>query len=215
MGYLTNTSDVTLDVLSGFQPESGVYTLIVNATDYAGNIAVEEVMFVVYSARSLKMDALKELESAFTLDPSDDDLIQAIEYLHMSLGDSRGLELGSEVIWIDELHLDEEKGADVFQYEQGAVDKLVAYLENEENDAFGLEDEIHDVMEKLYKADKLLAEYAIEEAEDNNGKPDDIEKAQELLEEAINYRETGYWETITDNAYDLLEEAWEKAMGSH
>jgi len=49
VGYVTNTSDVTLVVVSGFQPKPGVYTLIVNATDYAGNSNISDpIFFVVY-----------------------------------------------------------------------------------------------------------------------------------------------------------------------
>jgi hypothetical protein len=49
VGNLTNTSGVSQDVDSGFEPEVGVYTLVVNATDNAGNTNVSDpVFFVVY-----------------------------------------------------------------------------------------------------------------------------------------------------------------------
>ena len=49
VGNLTNSSDVSLNVDSGFAPAVGVYTLVVTATDNACNINVSDpVFFVVY-----------------------------------------------------------------------------------------------------------------------------------------------------------------------
>ena len=49
VGNLTNTSDVSQNVVSGFAPAVGVYTLVVTATDNAGNTNVSDpVFFVVY-----------------------------------------------------------------------------------------------------------------------------------------------------------------------
>jgi predicted GH43/DUF377 family glycosyl hydrolase len=49
VGYLTNTEDVTLKIEPSFVPEPGVYTLVVEAIDYAGNIAISDpIFFVVY-----------------------------------------------------------------------------------------------------------------------------------------------------------------------
>ncbi|MCK5548719.1 MAG: hypothetical protein KAI64_06865, partial [Thermoplasmata archaeon] len=158
--------------------------------------------------------AIAELEALLAIDIGDNDIIDAIDYLHMSLGDDRGRELGSEVVWLDDTHIDEVKGEDVFQYEQEAADKLIAYLENDENTAYGFEDEIFAIIEKMYNADRILAEVAIQEAEAVGGDPDDIAAAKELLVEAIDYWDTGDMDLIVDYAFDKLEEAWEKAVGS-
>jgi len=49
IGNLTNTSEVSQDVDSGFAPAVGVYTLVVTATDNASNTNVSDpVFFVVY-----------------------------------------------------------------------------------------------------------------------------------------------------------------------
>lgn len=171
----------------------------------------------------LKQDAISELEEALLLDPNDDDIEQAIDYIHMSLGDARGQELGSEVIWGDLVHIDDHhsgdrggcKGEDAFQYEQEAVDKLIAYKENNENDGTGVEPIIYEVMEKLYKADRYLAIIAIQDAIDAGGNENDINVAEELLDEADTYWAAGDYNLIADYAYDDLEEAWEKAVYSY
>lgn len=180
----------------------------------------EEIWLHYYQAtpRWLKLDAIKKLEAALTLDPGDDDLIQAIDYLHMSLGDDRGKELGSEVIWIDDWHIDEIKGVDTFQYEEAASDKLDAYLLNDENIDTGVAPIINTVKEKLYEADRLLAEKAIEEAEAAGGVPTDIDKAKELYQQAVDTYAVGthaHTSPKLSDVMDLFEEAWEKAAGSY
>ncbi len=184
-----------------------------------GLLTLERIVEIPIVPVDLKQDAICELEDALILDPDDDDIIEAIDYLHMSLGDERGQELGSEVVWGDPFHIDEHnegyKGEDVFQYEQEAVDKLIAYIENDENEGTGVESIIYEVMEKLYKADKSLATIAIQDAIEAGGKEDDIEDAQDFLAEADDYWMTGDYYEIADNVYDYLEKAWEKAVGSY
>ncbi len=52
IGELTNSGGETQQVESGFKPEPGVYTLVVEATDQAGNTAVSDtVNFVVYDPK--------------------------------------------------------------------------------------------------------------------------------------------------------------------
>lgn len=52
IGELTDSSGETQQVESGFKPEPGVYTLVVEATDQAGNTAVSDtVNFVVYDPK--------------------------------------------------------------------------------------------------------------------------------------------------------------------
>jgi hypothetical protein len=178
-----------------------------------GNIMIQEweVFSGVTPPKDFKEDAITELEALLDIDTNDDDLEDAKHYLKQSL--YYGFD-GSEVKWLDDDHIDEEKGADVFQYEQEAVDKLIAYLENDENTAFDFEDEIWSILEKLYKADKLLAEIAIDDAEAANGDSDKIDEAKDFLAEAIDYWDTEDMEEIADNAFDFLQKAWEKAVES-
>ena len=197
----------------------GVYTATLTVVDSFGESDTEQVTIQVWGPIDLKQDAISDLMYALSLDPGDDDLIEAIDYLHMSLGDTRGQELGSEVAWGDSLHIDERhggyKGEDVFQYEQEAVDKLIAYIENDENEGTGVESIIYQVMEKLYKADRILAMIAIQDAIDARGKMDDIEEAYAFLAEADSYWAISDYYGIADNVYDYLEKAWEKAVGSY
>lgn len=163
--------------------------------------------------------AITELETLLTVDVGDQDLIDAIGYLHMSLGedDPRAGMYGSEVVWGDPIHVDEHhggyKGADVFQYEQEACDKLDAYVENDENAGFGFDAAIEDVRQMLAEADQVLATVAIDDAYANSGKPDDIAVAEALKAEGDAAKALGGTE-ICDIALDKYEEAWEKAVGS-
>ena len=183
-------------------------------------LTLERIVEIPIIPINLKQDAISDLEYVLlNLDPGDDDIIEAIDYLHMSLGDERGQELGSEVVWGDPFHIDEHyggyKGEDVFQYEQEAVDKLITYIENDENEGTGVESIIYEVMEKLYNADKALAIIAIQDAIEAGGKEDDIKDAQDFLAEADDYWATSDYYEIADNVYDYLEKAWEKAVGSY
>ena len=99
----------------------------------------------------------------------------------------------------------------MFQYEQEACDKLDAYIENDENEGFGFEDEIEELRQMLAEADRILAAVAIEDAENNNGKPDDIADAISLKLEGDEMRAQG-GTAICDEALDKYGEAWEKAV---
>lgn len=209
--------NITSDAPAIFPLGTTLVTFI--ATDDSGKSASCSMMVRVIGPMDLKIDAIKALTYALTLDPGDNDLMQAIDYLYMSLGDERGRELGSEVIWGDGIHIDEHhggyKGADVYQYEEEAVDKLIAYIENEENSNTGVESIIPDVMELLYKADRYLTTFAIQDAIDANGNPDDIAVANALLNEADYYWSSCDLSLIADYVYDKLEESWEKAVSSY
>lgn len=133
-------------------------------------------------------------------------------------GDDRGKELGSEVTWIDDWHVDKEKGVDTFQYEEEAIDKLDAYVLNNDNIDTGVAPLIDSVREKLYETDKSIAEKAIEEAETAGGIPSDIDEAKELYKEAVDMYVAGTYAHTSPKLSDIIgifEEAWEKAVGSY
>ena len=164
------------------------------------------------------------LEALLAVDTGDADLIDAIGYLHMSLGDddARAGMSGSEVVWGDPNHVDDcfgghtgsfRNGVDVFQYEQESCDKFQAYLENGENAGFGFDAAIESVRKALAKADQVLAATAIADALANNGNPDDIADAEVLKNAGDEAMAVGGTE-ICDVALDKYEEAWEKAVGS-
>jgi hypothetical protein len=124
---------------------------------------------------------------------------------------------GSEVVWGDPAHIDEHfggyKGADVFQYEQAACDKLDAYVENDENSDFFFEGRIEEIRQMLAEADQMLAGTAIEDAYANGGNLDEIAVAEQLKAEGDTAKAKGGTE-IADVALDKYEEAWEKATNS-
>ena len=145
--------------------------------------------------------------------------MNAIGFLHMSLGENDALAgmSGSEVIWGDPNHVDTcnggFKGADVFQYDQEACDKLHAYLDNDENAGFGFDVAIEAVREALAEADQLLGATAIADAIAAFGDPDLIAVAQDLSAEGDAAMDQG-GAAICDVALDKYEEAWEKAVSS-
>ncbi|MHC4445426.1 MAG: hypothetical protein ACYTF1_14975 [Planctomycetota bacterium] len=118
-----------------------------------------------------------------------DDLIDAIGYLHMSLGleDDRAGMSGSEVVWGDPTHVDDchggYKGVDVFQYEEEACDKLDAYIENDEYEGFGFGAAIEAIWQMLAQADQMLAATDISEAIEEDGNLYDIAVVKELMTE--------------------------------
>ncbi len=211
------TSDPSLPAMFD---EIGDHTVTFTATDACGNdSSCTMTVTVLPTPYCLKREAIEALEALLGVDSEDDDLIDAIGFLHMSLGekDDRAGMSGSEVAWGDPNHVDTchfgFKGADAFQYEQESCDKLDAYVENDENEGFGFEAAIDAVRESLAEADEMLAATAIADAIANGGDSDEIEVAEELKAEGDDATASGGSE-ICDKALDKYEEAWEKAVKS-
>ncbi len=198
----------------------GDHVVTFTATDACGNESTcQMIITVAPTAYCLKREAIDALEVLLAVDTDDADLIDAIGYLHMSLGedDSRAGMSGSEVVWGDPNRVDGchggYKGVDVFQYEQASCDKLQAYLENGENTGFGFGTAIEAVREALAEADKLLAATAIADAIANSGDPGEIAVALDLKAQGDTATAQGGC-AICDEALDKYEEAWEKAVQS-
>jgi len=157
--------------------------------------------------------ARDEVATLLTFDSGDSDLKDALKSVKESLGD------GSDVIWTDPFHVDEQRGVDTFSFEKLACDKLVAFLENEENSGFDFEDEIRGILSALGIADRELARLVINEAITGGGKQDDINDAIGLFTEAgsvfVNAaKEGGTLKDICDEVIPRYGEAWEKAAFS-
>ena len=112
-------------------------------------------------------------------------------------------------------HLTRTRDKYDFQEEEivALFDKLDAYKENDENNQFDAAAEIEEIRQKLAEADRILAEVAIEDAKEMNGKPDDIAVANELFAEGETAMQQG-GSAICDVALGKFEEAWEKAVKS-
>ena len=201
----------------------GNHEIEFEATDACGNSSTcTMTVTVLPTPYCLKLEAIDALEDLLAVDLDDDDLIDAIGFLNMSLGleDPRAGMSGSEVVWGDPKHVDdchggyEGKGVDVFQYEQESCDKLDAYLENEDNAGFSFDDEIAAVRQMLALSDQILAAVAIADAMAELGDPDLIAVAQDLFAEGDAAKAQG-GAAICDDALDKYEEAWEKAVQSY
>ncbi|NVM24420.1 MAG: right-handed parallel beta-helix repeat-containing protein [Desulfobacterales bacterium] len=139
----------------------GELTITVTATDAYGNEASDSVTVNVLGPAGIKGDAVSELERVNTGCWRVDRVIdKVITFINKSL---------EEEYWVDDLHLDAKRGGKVFTYGNLAVGDMKLHIklwekrgptpaQQEAIDAFEA------VIPKLLKADKLLAETAIDEA---------------------------------------------------
>jgi len=189
-------------------------------------------------AKNTKEQATVAISDLLDQDVGDSDLRDALGFVHMSLGDNESASDfgmgGSEVNWTDANHVDKchfnesgeqgtvgragLKGADVFQYEQEACDKLDAYLDNPENAGLAFEDEIEEIRQALAQADAALAQKAIDDAIASGGDPSEVQVAQDFLEQGVvasDPEQGGGGTQICDVALDKFQVAWEKAVASY
>lgn len=156
---------VTVTPEDPISPPLPIGELIINvtATDASGNEGSDSVIVEVLGPAGIKEEAVSELEA---IDPSsrrvDRVINKVIGLIDKSLGDR---------YWVDDLHLDAKRGGKVFMYESLAVGKMKHHIKHwekrgpteEQEQAIGV---FEAVIPKLVKADKLLAETAIDEATD-------------------------------------------------
>ena len=203
--------------------EIGDHVITFTATDADGNSSTCETTVTVLPTPFCEKTednngSIAILESLLLVDSGDSDLIDAIGFIHMSVGedDARAGMSGSEVVFGDPNHVDAchggFKGPDVFQFEQQACDKLDAYVENDENAGFGFDAAIEAVRQALASSDQSLASTAIVDAIAAGGEADLISVAEELKAQGDAAKESG---KICDEALDKYEEAWEKAVASY
>lgn len=144
--------------------------------------------------------------------------MDALGYLYMSLGDNDEAARfgmgGPEVRWADDgINVDDAhggyKGADVFQYEEESVDKLIAYLEHGENAGTGAADIVSQVIELMREADRYLVTIAIADAKEAGEDAYLLAVVRDLFAQADAYWETGDLGLLADY---VIDKSWEKAV---
>jgi hypothetical protein len=133
----------------------GTNDVVCTATDAAGNHAECGFQVVVVGARALKQDVLAELIAlrAGVTDKQDGKrLDEAIEHLTKSLEPD---------LWVDQTHLELKRGERAFHEEKETVKDLLDALKHSTT-LPGVA--IQNLIERIVRADRLLAEVAIVEA---------------------------------------------------
>ncbi len=143
-------------------------------SDASGNFASCSFTFTVLGARGLKQEVLAEMTALrATIECGDNPghhdngtpnggkpgndvcrlLDDAIQHLRASL---------DSALWLDEVHLDREKGDLVFREERNTVEKLCALLKRRKNEVS--DSVLQEFIDRIFRADRLLASTAIQEA---------------------------------------------------
>jgi len=181
-------------------PYSGIISLKV--TDDDGGVGTDTAIITVLAAYDLKEDAITDLEAITTSNKhAQKDIDEAIKHINKSLEDS---------LWLDASRLDTKHGHKVFDEEKKAVKDIMHVKCPECCDA------CTNVIDKLVKADKILAETVLNDAistnvtdPKNQDKVDkEIAKAEEELTKAAEEVSKGK----PDKAIDHYKKAWEHAQ---
>jgi hypothetical protein len=158
---------------SGSLFKIGVTNVHCSVGDASGNFASCSFTLTVLGARGTKQKILAEMTALRTTvecgsnrDHGDHNhdgsnasnnicrsLDDAIQHLRASLDTG---------LWVDETHLDRERGDRVFQEEKKTVEKLCALLKSKRNEIPGTV--LQEFIDRIFRADRLLAFTAIQEA---------------------------------------------------
>jgi hypothetical protein len=83
-------------------------------------------------------------------------------------------------LWIDQTHVNPTNGGLVFAYEQDAVGALLDIIKNKHSQV--PDATAQDLINKLVKADRLLAVVSIQDAEARGANPNKLQQAKQQLE---------------------------------
>ena len=176
---------------------SGSRTITVRVTDDDGATGQATATISVFSARSLKQDAIDRANALVpgARKPDADKLNDVVKEITTSLDPSR---------WgVDDNHVSEKKGQEVFDHEKKAVTKLMELLKgNTIPDA-----SIQPIIDDLLNADLFIAQTEIDDATAAHGNATKIAQAQDELAKAADERSKGNY----DKAVDHYKHAWEHA----
>ncbi|AEA46073.1 vWA domain-containing protein [Archaeoglobus veneficus] len=174
-----------------------------------GSVLIPQAKIDVKSARWLKQDAIAELEAINTTSKqAQHDINKAIKLIKESL---------NPALWVDDSRLDPKHGHKVFDREKHAVKELLKIVEERGKHAdAAIVDEVKTVIDKITKADELLALIAITDAKNaeivdpkfEKKVEQEIAKAEEELAKA--YQALGA--DNPDKAIDHFKLAWKHAQ---
>jgi hypothetical protein len=176
---------------------SGSRTITVRVTDDDGATGQATATLSIFSARSLKQDAIDRANALIpgARKPDADKLNDVVGEITASLDPSR---------WgVDDNHVSETKGQEVFDHEKKAVTKLMNLLKGHTIPDSSLQP----IVDDLLNADLFIAQTEIDDAIAAHGDPTKIGQAQDELAKAADERSKGHY----DKAVDHFEHAWEHA----
>ena len=188
------------------------------ADDTGASATCSATVTALPTAYCYKRQAIATLEAILTQDPNSQ-LIQAIGYLYMSLGDNEAAEAiadmnDSEVFWAGPDRIAQWQGGyageKVFEYQQTACGLLQAYV-GATGVAFAYD--INNVYLQLAEADKKLTDTAISDAVFQGADPSIIAAAKALRSQADAVKAKGGREICTV-ALQKYEQAWQIAIES-
>lgn len=174
--FTVGTMDCDTNVAVVSVPASGsVFPIGTNvvrttATDGATNGAGCEFTITVLGARGVLSNLLTELTALRETETEEKQqrrLDDALERLNDTLKPGR---------FLDETHVARREGSKVFRQHQRAVRKLVLWMKRERDPE--LDDRMRNFIERLLRADRLLASVAIQDAVDAEGNATRIARAQ-------------------------------------
>ena len=178
----------------------GTTTVSCTATDAATNQSSCTFTVSVLGARGTKENVLAELIAlrATVTDPdAGRQLDEALEHLTQSL---------AAELWVDQTHLERKHGEKVFHEEKEAVKMLCELIKSNES---GIPDAVlQGFVERIFRADRLLASVAIQEAVTAG-------VAQKKIDQARSFLAKGDAETGDDKGYKGIEDyrnAWTHAL---
>jgi len=179
--YEAMVLDLCPDVRTTFQPPSGslfpigVTPVMVEAVDgCSSNTAQCSFTVTVLGAEGTKSNVLASLEVllAGATNPKDKQMLDdAIADMIDSL---------AAPLWIDQTHVNPTNGGLVFAYEQDAVGALLDIIKNKHSQV--PDATAQDLINKLVKADRLLAVVSIQDAEARGANPNKLQQAKQQLE---------------------------------
>lgn len=208
VSYLTSTSDNCPGVALSCFPVSGslfpigMTIVTCTATDGAANTTAGSFTITVLGARGTKQNAFAELQSLESAATDHDERKKLSKAAH-EIGESLDPSL-----WVDETHVHDKRGGQVFQSEKNAVEALWDLAKENHNatpDAV-----LQALIDRILRCDRLLATIAIADAVSGSGDPRDIDKA-------IEERATGD-EAVSRGKYasgiEHYRNGWAKAIES-
>jgi hypothetical protein len=175
----------------------GSRTITVQVTDDDGATGQDTASISVFSARSLKQDAIARANALIPGAGKQDagKLNDVVNEIAASL---------DPALWgADDNHVSEKKGQEVFDHEKKAVAKLMQLLKGDSIPDSSLQP----IVDDLLNADQFIAQTEIADATAAHGDAKKIAQAQDELAKAADQRSKGN----DDKAVDHYKHAWENA----
>jgi hypothetical protein len=153
------------------------------------------------SAQALKREALNDLNKMLG------DSLQQKQCSLIKMAATLITQSLKPTFWLDDSHLQETSGSQVFTYEQSAAGFLLQACACRVNPAV-----LDPILDALVRADQLLASEAIDDAICAGGNTGKIKTAQKYLDKGDCYAAAGF---LPVNAIEAYRNAWKYAVSAY